>query len=174
MQFGIELSDELIYKSYYELKEWMIRKGISDFVDRDQFIEVVVGVLKIVESETDARLLEDPLFVEKSLKEHAWLWNLYSFFRDYVTSENVKAVVDSPTTKAIDRYLNSVMINNPLLLDYKVHRDVDFAISDYEALTGNSSEVKIESPTFTEELEGETPLGGELRLTAPYKKDYEL
>jgi len=168
--FDIDLSDEMVYKTYYELKSWFVRKNIVDFVDRDKFIDVIVDVLKLVESETDRQLLKDPEFIKKSLKEQAWLWNLYSFFRNYVTSENVKYIADSPVTKAIDRYLNSVMIKNPLLLDYKVHRDVDFAIEDYKELTGDTGEVEMEPSTFSEETEGETPLGGELRSTTPYYK----
>ena len=64
------------------------------------------------------------------MKDKAWLWEIYSFFRDYVNQDNIKSVADSPVTKAIDGYMNSVMIKTPELLDYKVHRDVDFAIED--------------------------------------------
>ena len=172
--FDVSISDEMIYKTYYEFRNWCARKNISDFVDSDQFIDVVVDVLKLVEAEADRQLLKDPDYIKVTLKKNAWLWRIYSFFRNYVTSENIKAVSDSPVTKAIDKYLNSVMIANPLLLDYKVHRDVDFAIEDYRDLTGDKGEAKIEQPTFTEELEGETLLGGELRLTSPYKQDHEL
>ena len=171
--FDINLSDEMVYKTYYELKEWIIRKNLVDFVDRDQFIHVLVSVIKIVESETEQKLIEDPEFLERTLKEKAWLWNLYGFFKNYVTSENVRAVADSPVTKAIDRYLNSVMIKTPELLDYKVHRDVDFALEDY---TRDTNETMIEAPSYSEELDGETLLGGEMRLTSPFitNNDNEL
>lgn len=174
--FDIDLSDEMVYKTYYEFKHWCIRNNVVDFVDRDLFIEVMVEVIKLVESETDKELVKDPEFVKKSLKEHAWLWNIYSFFRNYVTSENIRAVADSPVTKAIDRYLNSVMVKNPVLRDYKVHRDVDFALQDYKDLTGDTGEVKVTEHVFSEELEGETLLGGEMRLSAPYltNNDNEL
>ena len=172
--FDINLSDVHIYKAYYELKEFLTRNSIVNFDNKDQFIDVVVEVLKILEREVDEELLEDPEFVKDALKSRAWLWNIYSFFRDFVTSDTIKSVVDSPITKAIDRYLNSVLIANPVLLDYKVHRDVDFAISDYGDLTGDTGEVTIAPPTFTEEQTGETLLGGEIRLTDPFKKDYEM
>ena len=158
-QFKVNIPDDMIYKTYYELKNWCVRKNIVEFVDQDFLIEVLIEVIKVVETETDQKLLEDPEYVKRSLKKNAWLWEIYSFFRDYVNKENVKAVAESPVTKAIDGYMNSVMIKTPELLDYKVHRDVDFAIEDYQALTGETGEVKIES-TFTEELEGETLLGG--------------
>ena len=59
-------------------------------------------------------------------------------------------------------------------LDSRIERDVDSAIEDYQDLTGDTGEVMIDPPTFNEEVVGETPLGGELRLTAPYETDYEL
>ena len=158
-QFKVNIPDDMTYKTYYELKNWCVRKNIVEFVDQDFLIEVLIEVIKVVETETDQKLLEDPEYVKRSLKKNAGLWEIYSFFRDYVNKENVKAVAESPVTKAIDGYMNSVMIKTPELLDYKVHRDVDFAIEDYQALTGETGEVKIES-TFTEELEGETLLGG--------------
>lgn len=157
--FNINIPDEMIYKTYYELRNWCVRKNIVEFVDQDLLIEVIVEVIKVVESETDERLLDDPEYIKKSLKDKAWLWQIYSFFRDFVNKDNVKAIAESPATKAIDGYMNSVMVRTPELLDYKVHRDVDFAIEDYQTLTGDTGEVKIES-TFTEELEGETLLGG--------------
>ena len=71
--------------------------------------------------------------------------------------------------------LNSNFLHNQKLTDYiirsdkwldaRINRELDSAIEDY---TNSQSEVKIDSPTYTEELEGETPLGGEMRLTAPY------
>ena len=171
--FDVSLSDEIIYKAYYEFRNWCARKNISDFVDSDAFIDVIVDVIKLVEEEADRKLLEDPDFIRVSLKKNAWLWRIYSFFRNYVTSENVKLVAESPVTKAIDKYLNSVMIQNPLLLEYKVHRDVDFAIEDYQVLTDEKEEVIIEKPIFSEVKEGDTPLGGEMRLSAPYKTENE-
>ena len=50
-------------------------------------------------------------------------------------------------------------------LTYRINRTIDDAIEDY---TNSQSEVKIDSPTYTEVTEGETPLGGEMRLSAPY------
>jgi len=161
---NIHLSDDLIYKFYYELKKWFERHNIDDIIDKDQFLDIMVEVLKIVEGEFDEKLLDDPEYVKKTLKKHAWLWNIYSLFRDYVTSENVKTVADSPLTKAIDRHLNKSMISIPKLLDYKVRRDVDFALEDleYEGMT------TVDNPVFEETMEGETSLGGEMRLTAPW------
>ena len=59
-QFKINIPDDMIYKTYYELKNWCIRKNIVEFVDQDLLIDVIVEVIRVVESETDERLLEDP------------------------------------------------------------------------------------------------------------------
>lgn len=170
VDFDVTFDDKLIYMAYYELKEFCVRKNIVEFVDQDFLIEILVEVIKVVEIETEEKLLEDPEYVKRLLKERAWLWNTYLLFRDFVTKDNVKAVADSPVTKALDGYMNSVMIKNPELLDYKVHRDVDFAVQDYKDLTGDTGEIKIE-PVFSEELEGDTLLGGALEYKAPYKTD---
>ena len=169
--WNISISDELVYKTYYEFKQWMVRHNVDDIIDRDQFIDIMVKVLKAVEGGVDEELIKDPEFIEKTLKKHSWLWLIYSIFRDYVTSENVNKVADSPITKAVDRYLNKVMIAKPNLLDYKVKRDVDFAIEDY------NNEIESESedfdPVFTETLHGDTILGGEMNISAPWQPEPE-
>ena len=53
------------------------------------------------------------------------------------------------------------------LLERRIERDVDGAIEDYLEETKEPPVV----PIFTEEKEGETDLGGEMRLTAPWKFD---
>ena len=92
-----------------------------------------------------------------------------------VTEEQfIEAVDEANRNWFKNQKLNDYVIKNNEWLELRINRDVDTAIEDYKSLTGEPMEVIIEPPTFTEELEGETPLGGELRLTAPYKKDYEL
>lgn len=73
-----------------------------------------------------------------------------------------------------NKKLNDYVLADETWLEMRIERDVDTAIDDYLSLTGEQMEVIIEPPIYSEELEGETLLGGELRLTAPYKKDYEL
>ena len=92
-----------------------------------------------------------------------------------VSPETVQNLIDSINQELIrDERYNRYVIRTPALLRVRIEKELDKAIQDYEDLTGDDGEVTIESPTFTEELEGETPLGGELRLTTPHKKDYEL
>jgi len=59
---------------------------------------------------------------------------------------------------------------DPGIVERKVERTVDKAIRDYEVLTGDIGEVKIPSPRFIEEP-GDSPLGGPMRLCAPWVDD---
>jgi hypothetical protein len=60
--------------------------------------------------------------------------------------------------------INDVIIRNSKYLDRRIERDVDKALNDYKTEV-KWDEVETPQPTFTETLEGETPLGGEMRST---------
>ncbi len=60
--------------------------------------------------------------------------------------------------------INDVIIRNSKFLDRRIERDVDKALNDYKTEV-KWDEVETPQPTFTETLEGETPLGGEMRST---------
>jgi hypothetical protein len=78
-----------------------------------------------------------------------------------------------------DNQLNERIINDPRLLEYKVHREVDGAIRDYERTTGNNGTVKLPSPIYSEKPVDESvcytddckSLGGEMRICAPWVQD---
>ena len=59
---------------------------------------------------------------------------------------------------------------DPGIIERKAERTVDKAIREYEDLTGDTGEVKIPEPRFIEEL-GDSPLGGPMRLCAPWVDD---
>ena len=63
--------------------------------------------------------------------------------------------------------INNLVLAHSKLLERRIERDVDEAVEDY--LEG-TKEPPV-TPIFTEEKEGETELGGEMRLTAPWKFD---
>ena len=63
--------------------------------------------------------------------------------------------------------INNLVLNHSQLLERRIERDVDEAIKDYLEET-KEPPVK---PIFSEEKDGETELGGEMRLTAPWKFD---
>ena len=56
---------------------------------------------------------------------------------------------------------------DPGIIERKTERTVDKAIREYEDLTGDTGEVKIPEPRFIEEP-GDSPLGGPMRLCAPW------
>lgn len=72
--------------------------------------------------------------------------------------------------------LNDYIIKDPTLLDNRVKRDVDKAISDYERLTGDDGRVTITPPRYSEKPVDTSvcytdecrALGGEMRLCAPW------
>jgi len=78
--------------------------------------------------------------------------------------------------------LNDYIIKDPNLLDRRVKRDVDKAISDYERLTGDDGRVRIPSPRYSEKpvdtsvcyTDNCKALGGEIRLCAPWIPDCPL
>jgi hypothetical protein len=75
-----------------------------------------------------------------------------------------------------DNQLNERIINDPRLLEYKVRREVDGAIRDYERTTGDDGTVKLPSPIYLEKPVDESvcytdeckSLGGEMRICAPW------
>jgi hypothetical protein len=78
-----------------------------------------------------------------------------------------------------DNQLNQRIINDPKLLEYKVRREVDGAIRDYERATGDDGTVKLPSPIYSEKSVDNSVcytddcklLGGEMRICAPWVQD---
>ncbi len=78
--------------------------------------------------------------------------------------------------KEFDNQLNQRIINDPKLLDYKVRKEVDQSIREYERLTGDYGTVKIPSPRYSEKpidnsvcyTEECKSLGGEMRICASW------
>jgi len=156
---NLELTDELIYKTYYELQKFMERSNIDDFTNKDEFIDIMVNILKSVEGAFDEKRAEDPEFIDNLMKKHAWLWDIYKAFSSFVTSKNVKSVKDSRISKEINRQINQKIIKDEVLLDYKVRRDVDYALDDVADHFPDQTTI---NPIFNDD---------ELRISAPWHKD---
>jgi hypothetical protein len=81
--------------------------------------------------------------------------------------------------KEFDNQLNERINNDPKLLEYKVRREVDGAIRDYERTTGDNGTVKLPSPIYSEKPVDNSvcytddcrSLGGEMRICAPWVQD---
>ena len=71
--------------------------------------------------------------------------------------------------------INDVLLQDPAVVDRRVKRDVDAAISEYERLTGDTGEVKMITPRLVERppdgSKAQELLGGEMRLCAPWVDD---
>jgi hypothetical protein len=78
-----------------------------------------------------------------------------------------------------DNQLNERINNDPRLLEYKVRREVDGSIKDYERTTGDDGTVKLPSAIYSENSVDESvcytddckSLGGEMRICAPWVQD---
>jgi hypothetical protein len=81
--------------------------------------------------------------------------------------------------KEFDNQLNERINNDPRLLEYKVRREVDEAIKDYERTTEDNGTVKLPSPIYSEKPVDNSvcytddcrSLGGEMRICAPWVQD---
>ncbi len=81
--------------------------------------------------------------------------------------KNLWRIIDEIGQRYRIRVINKLIISVPELLNGRIESDVDKAIMEY------NSEVQTEEstfiPIFTEDQDGETPLGGEMRLRSPWK-----
>lgn len=86
-----------------------------------------------------------------------------------VSPNDIWGIIDEIGKKYEIRLINELVQQSPELLSARIDREVDKAIETYDSM------VESEEPTaiFTEMEEGETPLGGEMRLRAPWIKDSE-
>jgi hypothetical protein len=81
--------------------------------------------------------------------------------------------------KEFDNQLNERINNDPRLLEYKVRREVDESIKNYERITGDNATVRLPSPIYSEKPVDESvcytdeckSLGGEMRICAPWVQD---
>jgi hypothetical protein len=93
----------------------------------------------------------------------------------HIPEERIYDIVDQVQRKLPGKPLNDYIINDPVLLDRRVHRDVDRAISDYERLTGDDGSAMIRGPKLVERppdgSKAQELLGGEMRLCAPWVDD---
>jgi len=68
--------------------------------------------------------------------------------------------------------VNKLFIEVPELLQMRVDADIDTAIQEYKNVVDWEG-VEIDDPTFFDELEGETALGGSLGFTYEFVTDEE-
>ena len=64
--------------------------------------------------------------------------------------------------------INELVLSYSHLLERRIERDVDEAIEDYWKEEDKINLPPPVIPIFSEEKEGDTPLGGEMRIRAPW------
>ena len=64
--------------------------------------------------------------------------------------------------------INELVLSYSHLLERRIERDVDKAIDDYWEKEDEINPPSPDEPIFSEETDGSTPLGGEMRIRAPW------
>ena len=70
------------------------------------------------------------------------------------------------------RLINEIILQSPELLDARIERDVTNAIEEYKDVV-DWEPVIVEEPTWTDQEEGETPLGGPLGFSYDFVEKEE-
>ena len=70
------------------------------------------------------------------------------------------------------RLINELILQSPELLKSRIERDVDKAIAEYKDVIEWEG-TEFPDPTWIDEEDGETPLGGTLGFTYDFDKDNE-
>jgi len=85
-----------------------------------------------------------------------------------INPKTVWDVVDTIGRKFNIKYINDYALSNQDIIDSRVERDVTDAIEN--AKIEMSKQEPDNTPIFTEKTEGETSLGGEMRLQSHWNK----
>lgn len=129
-----EIDEITLWKIYYEFQKIIERTPLKKISSEKEFIELLIDVLKIFENYFEINLKKDPDYIKKLMKKKSYLWSIYKFFSNFADSNGILRVINSPISKEIQSQINKKIIKTPELLDYKVKRDIDYVIQDYEKL----------------------------------------
>lgn len=129
-----EIDEITLWKIYYEFQKIIERTPLKKISSEKEFIELLIDVLKIFENYFEINLKKDPDYIKKLMKKNSYLWSIYKFFSNFADSNGILRVINSPISKEIQSQINKKIIKTPELLDYKVKRDIDYVIQDYEKL----------------------------------------
>lgn len=158
-KMGIDIPDTIIWKMYYEIQKFAERNKLNrvlENIDEEQFINFLKEFIDVVDK-------EDPAILQRQ----RILWEIFVILKDYLNKDWIK---NNPFMESLKSAANKKIIMTPELLDYKVKRDVDYAIQDYEnQVPVNLNETEpVYSEKEPDESVAQTLLGGEMRLTAPW------
>lgn len=114
------LSKDFIWKAYYEATRIYEENPIDQ-----KFQDLLLEIFKILEIEID----KNPELVRIITRDYTFLWEFYLSLKSKINPNWLKG---NPITEEIRNQINQKIITDPELLNYKVKRDVDRAISRYE------------------------------------------
>ncbi len=93
----------------------------------------------------------------------------------HIPEEQIYDIVDQIQRKIPGKPLNDYIISDPILLDRRIKRDVDYAILEYERLTGDDGSVRMSPSYFSEKSpdgsNAQKLLGGEMRICGSWVPD---
>ena len=85
-----------------------------------------------------------------------------------LTEKDIFNIIDEIQLQSKTDFLNDYIIKDTKYLQYRNERVVDRAIEEYIDEVG-LEDSKVSEPIFTETNDSSSLLGGEMRLTAPWK-----
>jgi hypothetical protein len=163
-KYDVNVSENELYQLYYEIGRFLERSKIGKFlqkVDEQQFYNFLDEFIKVVDSE----VTKNPRFFDNKVI----LWKIFSFFQNLL---NKKWIRNNPVTREMQYQINKKIIETPELLGYKVKRDVDMAIMDYNDEVKKMNLDPEIKPIYSEKpsdgSNAQNLLGGEMRLRSPW------
>lgn len=160
-KFGIDLPESVILKMYYEFDRFASDQKLGKLienVDEEKFINFLNEFVQVVDQEKE----KNPAI----LQNRKLMWEIFKVLKDYLNRDWIK---NSSIMNGMKEELNNKIIHNKELLDYKVKRDVDRAIVEYEKL-----EEKDDSliPIITTKENKENPFGfDEIRIRGKWVQE---
>lgn len=127
-----DIDEITLWKFYYEFQKFIERSPLKSISSEEEFTELMVDILKIFDKFFEERIKKDPEYMNKLMKQNSYLWSIYKFFSDFINKDTILKTLNNPIASEIQDQINKKIIETPELLDYKVKRDVDYAIVDYE------------------------------------------
>ena len=121
VRLNVDLPDDIIWKLYYEIKRYVEKTQVGKLlqdIDKEQFLNFMKEFIDVIDE-------EHPAFLDN----HELMWDLFVLIKDYVNSDWLK---QNAFTESLAEAVNRKIISTPELLEYKVKRDVDEAIKEYE------------------------------------------
>lgn len=160
-KFNIDLPESVILKIYYEFERFSSNQKLGKLLenlDEEQFMNFLNEFVQVIDQEKE----KNPAI----LQNRKLMWEIFKILKNYLNKDWIK---NSPIIDGMKEELNNKIIRNKELLDYKVKRDVDRAIVEYEKLEGENDSFK---PIITTKENKNNSLGfDEMRIRGKWVEE---